>query len=911
MRLSAALVLTVCLGSMIGSTAARATSFSYTPDTITFSPTSSDSVIAYVRIVYNGDTTGPGTHIHAWVTEGSSYFGCPHDTIFTRSYIYLRVAYKPQSSRVYGQITISDDTVTRTVYLIGNAYVAEDSYLYGTGPYFPTNVLEGHDTCTTMSLINYGTDHDTIVSAGWSHNPNGIFTWDSVSLPLIMPSHDTVHWTFCFNAPNNTNIYTDTFIVYYHDSASQTRSFSRVVTAQAYVPEDGSLYAIGPYFPSNVLEGHDTCVTTKLINYGSDHDTVVSAGWTHNPNGIFSWDTASLPLIMPAHDTVSWTFCFNAPNNTNAYTDTFVIYYHDSSSQTRSTSRVVSAAAVVASDAELQLEGPYFPSYVLEGHDTCTYMRLFNAGTDVDTVVSMSWSHDPAGIFTWDSVSLPLTLGSNDTAFWTYCFNAPYNTNTYYDTLTIHYHDAAGTTRYDTRIVYGRASVLEDAGLSAVGPYFPDHVNEGTDTCTTMRLVNAGYDVDTIVGTSGNYHTGWTHNPNGIFTWDSVSLPTTIGGGDTAFWTFCFNAPHDTNLYVDTFVVYYHDAYSQTRYLYRIVSGKATDPSIVNCYVLGAGSFPITNVGDTSEVRMYVRNYLHTSTSLTGIHISGTDDGAFRVDSSSFPISIDSNGYGFVMLKFIPNRTSGNLEYTSTLNATFSTTDTSHCREATASLVGYMPQACSDTATVDIDTTGIHDVDVTGDSVHEYAHRIDIVNNTNNTIIVTNVRFIDSTTHFYIYQTIRPTPDTLAPGKGMAVIIHFYGDSGQHYYDTLAITIQNGITMYGGKAVPLSGSPSTFYINVKGTGVAAAPASVAITQPNAPSLMLYPNPSSGIVNMQVDGATNATFEVINLLGNVVASHVGTGMWQFDATSAGLTNGTYFVRATSDGAVTTKRIVLQK
>jgi hypothetical protein len=892
--------------SLLGATAIHATSFSYSPDTLTFTPTSQDSVIAYVRIAYNGDTTGPGTHIHARIYDGSSYFGCPTDTVFTRSYFYLRVAYKPQSSTVYGELSISDDSVTRYVVLIGNAYTPEDGYLSGYGPYFPTNVREGTDTCTTMRLINTGTDLDTIVSAGWSHNPNGIFTWDSVSIPTGLGSHDTTYWTFCFNAPNNTNTNIDTFVIHYHDAQSQTRIVSQIVEATAVSQDYGAIQLYGPYFPSNVLEGHDTCSTMRLVNTTSHPDTINHVSWKHNPNGIFTWDSVSLPYVLGANDTTFWTVCFNAPQNTTENIDTLVLYY---GSGDANVSRIVEAAAVAPSDGELQLEGPYFAQYVLEGHDTCTTMRLYNSGTDVDTVESMTWSHDPQGIFTWDSVSLPLTMSSNDTTYWTYCFNAPNNTNTYYDTLTIRYHDAASSTRYDTRIVEGHASVQEDAGLSVIGPYFPDHINEGHDTCTTMRFVNAGYDVDTIVSTSGNYHTGWTHNPNGIFTWDSVSLPTTIGAGDTSFWTFCFNAPNDTNLYVDTFVVYYHDAYSQTRYAYRIVSGKATDPNITTCYGMYAATFATTNVGDTSEVTLYVHNYLKNTSSLTSVHISGTDDGAFRVDSSSFPISIDSNAYGYVHLKFIPNRYQGSDEYNATLTADFSTSDTTHCREATVSLVGYMAQSCSDTETVSIDTTGTHDVDVTGDSVHEYAHRINIVNNTSGTIIVSAVRFTDSSSHFYIYQTVPGVPDTLAPGGEIGVIIHFYGDSGQTYYDTLAVTIENGITR-GGKYTPLS-TPGTMLINVKGVGIAASPASVADNTPAGPNLLLYPNPSSGLVTMQIDGATNATFQIMDILGNVIASHVGAGAWQLDATAAGLANGTYFVRATSGTSVTTKRLVLQR
>jgi hypothetical protein len=899
-RYFAAFLVTVCLGT----SAVHAQSFTYSPDTLTFTPTSQDSVIGYVRIAYHGDTTGPGTNIHAWISEGSSYFGCPTDTVFTKSYFYLRVAYKPQTSNVHGTLSISDDTVTKTVLLIGNAYVAEDAELSGVGPYFPTNQPEGKDTCTTMRLVNSGTDLDTIVSAGWTHNPEGIFSWDTVSLPKTLGSHDTTYWTFCFNAPDNTTLYIDTFVIQYRDSASQTRSISRIVEGQAVVPTDGELSSYGPYFPTYVPEGVDTCTTMRLINTGSDVDTIESMAWSHDPNGIFTWDSVSLPRTLGPNDTTFWSYCFHAPDDTSIYYDSIIISYHDAYSHTRSIVRIVGAKASAPSDGELQCVGPYFPSTVLEGHDTCTTMRLVNSGTDIDTVESMTWSHDPNGIFTWDSVSLPFTVGSQDTTFWTYCFHAPDNADTYTDTLTIHYHDAASQSRYDTRIVSGKAYVPEDGALNLYdGPYFPDVVDEGHDTCATMRVINSGADLDTIVSVA------WSHDPNGIFTWDSVSLPATIGSNDTDIWTFCFHAPDDTNLYIDTFTVYYRDAYGHQRYSTRIVEGKATDPNITTCYTLYAATFATTNIGDTSEVTMYIRNDLKHTSSLTSIHISGTDDGTFRVDSSNFPLSIDSGAYGEVLLKFIPNRHDGSDEYNATLTASFSTDDTTHCREASVALLGYMPQACSDTATVDIDTTGVHDVDITGDSATYYAHRIDIVNNTNNTIIVTQISFIDSTSHFYIYQTIPGTPDTLAPGKGMAVIIHFYGDTGQIYYDTLAVTIQNGITIYGGKATPLSG-PSTLLIGLKGEQL-AAPASVTNNTPSGPSLALYPNPSSGLVTMQIDGATNATFQIMDILGNMVASHVGSGTWQWDATAAGLTNGTYFVRATSGTSVTTKRLVLQR
>lgn len=656
-----------------------------------------------------------------------------------------------------------------------------------------------------------------------------------------------------------------------------------------------------------MAEGSDTCVSIMVINTGAITDTLEDASWSHNPNGIFVWDSGSgaYPLILGPHDTIGFGVCFHAPDNTETYTDTISIRYNNANGSGWYVARTVSAAAVT-NDDQLRAEGPYFPEQKPEGFDTCVTMRLTNNSGQTDTVEHISWSHNPNGVFTWDSTTVPFTIGAHDTVWQTFCYHAPDNTNSNFDTLIVTYNDANGAGWFDTRVISETAvdTAPPDGPLNLYdGPYFPDVVDEGHDTCATMRVINSGADLDTIVSVA------WSHNPNGIFTWDSVSLPTTIGSNDTDLWTFCFHAPDDTNLYIDTFTVYYRDAYGDGRYSTRIIEGKATDPSITTCYTLYAATFATTNIGDTSEVTLYIRNDLKHTSSLTSIHISGTDDGTFRVDSSNFPLSIDSSAYGEVLLKFIPNRHDGSDEYNATLTASFSTDDTTHCREASVALVGYMPQACSDTATVDIDTTGVHDVDITGDSVTYYAHRIDIVNNTNNTIVVSQIRFIDSSSNFYIYQTIPGTPDTLAPGKGMAVIIHFYGDTGQTYYDTLAVTIQNGITIYGGKATPLSG-PSTLLIGLKGE-LLAAPASVANNTPSGPILALYPNPSSGLVTMQIDGATNVTFQIMDILGNMVASHVGSGTWQWDATAAGLANGTYFVRATSGTSVTTKRLVLQR
>ncbi len=681
----------------------------------------------------------------------------------------------------------------------------------------------------------------------------------------------------------------------------------------------------GPYFTSDIPYGSDSCASMRIVNNSSASDTIRGMTWAHNSNGIFTWDSVSLPYVLAAHDTTNWTYCFHAPDNTTENIDTIVLTI---GSQSNTVSRLIEAASASPSDNALTLSGPYFPQLVPEGADTCISSssgtggypcRLINTTSSPDTIVSLDLApepNNPSGIFTWDSVALPYILGAHDTATWTFCFHAPDNTNTYADTITVHYEDASGQHWFDSRFLVAHATdtTPPDGELRAVGPYFPGNVPMGGDTCMShgsvwpLVLINSGSNVDTVKSFS------WAHDPGSIFSLETsgTTFPFTIPAGDTMFWTACFHAPSDTDIHWDTINILYSDAYNNDRHVTRVVYAKAVDTTIKTCYGMYAAAAAVTNYGDTSYIHLFIHNYLDSSTSLTAIHISGTDDGAFRVDSSGFPNPIASNTYDSVWLMFIPNRTTGSTEYSATATLSFTTNDTAHCHSSSVSLVGYMPQSCSDTETVAFDTTGSSDVSLSGDSGHYYAHRVDFVNNSSSTVIVTAVRWLNSSSHFLVAQVVPALPDTLVPGGRMAVIVHFYGDtSGTTYYDTLALTVSGGFAAPFGKNSALS-SNGAYYVNFTGhSNSAPATVSQPIT-PNAPTLLLFPNPSSGIVNMELEGATNTTFKLIDVLGNIIASHRGTNVWQWNADALGLLkDGTYFIRASDGNGVTTKRLVLER
>ncbi|MBL7837296.1 MAG: DUF5011 domain-containing protein [Bacteroidetes bacterium] len=76
---------------------------------------------------------------------------------------------------------------------------------------------------------------------------------------------------------------------------------------------------------------------------------------------------------------------------------------------------------------------------------------------------------------------------------------------------------------------------------------------------------------------------------------------------------------------------------------------------------------------------------------------------------------------------------------------------------------------------------------------------------------------------------------------------------------------------------------------------------------------VYPNPSNGLVNIDLGGAlaNNATVEVYNALGQLVVSKTyGEVSGKFDVDLSGNAAGVYTIKLIVDGEVVTKRVVLQ-
>ena len=74
-------------------------------------------------------------------------------------------------------------------------------------------------------------------------------------------------------------------------------------------------------------------------------------------------------------------------------------------------------------------------------------------------------------------------------------------------------------------------------------------------------------------------------------------------------------------------------------------------------------------------------------------------------------------------------------------------------------------------------------------------------------------------------------------------------------------------------------------------------------------LAVYPNPASNLMTIALS-VSKARIELYDLVGNQVASVEGSfGKNTVDV--SGLSNGTYFVKVNVDGAVTTRKVTINR
>ena len=79
------------------------------------------------------------------------------------------------------------------------------------------------------------------------------------------------------------------------------------------------------------------------------------------------------------------------------------------------------------------------------------------------------------------------------------------------------------------------------------------------------------------------------------------------------------------------------------------------------------------------------------------------------------------------------------------------------------------------------------------------------------------------------------------------------------------------------------------------------------------AVSVYPNPSNGLVSVDLQGALaqNASIEVYNAMGQLIlVKNYSEASGKFEIDLSGNASGVYTIKLTADGQTVTKRIVLQ-
>jgi hypothetical protein len=155
---------------------------------------------------------------------------------------------------------------------------------------------------------------------------------------------------------------------------------------------------------------------------------------------------------------------------------------------------------------------------------------------------------------------------------------------------------------------------------------------------------------------------------------------------------------------------------------------------------------------------------------------------------------------------------------------------------------------------------------------------------TDNVVAFTNLSF-DSYSYIWDFGDGSPL-------SGLTNPTHTFDDLGTY---NVCLTAQN------------DGSPATDDTSCKDVEITSLPDGINDPQLDA-AIELFPNPSKGLVNITVDGYSNLTVEVFNLLGEqVLPIRTLNGTMQLDLT--GMANGTYLVKVTGESGVSTRTVTI--
>jgi hypothetical protein len=527
---------------------------------------------------------------------------------------------------------------------------------------------------------------------------------------------------------------------------------------------------------------------------------------------------------------------------------------------------------------------------IVEGADTSASNMYLPFNTQNESL--LTFQHNRAEAFGWinfesgssDIEIATLTLTQSGSAFWldSNYIAIPAQTDVYHPGWTgtrVHYHRTGNP--YDTAyltIGSPHSSAHHTFLVSAIAT--PDIseidvssqsvgfgvVHPNDSICKDFVITNPSY--QTIVIDSFVTDTSWIRYYRDDFT-VAATLPVTLHDHDSVRFTACLT-PGTTRDTQEGRRIYVH--YTDSLGLHGIATVDLS-ARIAQCVSLTPDSlqFGSTIAGGVVTKTITVSNNTRDQVTVgDSVLAFGTTTLVFP-DGDPFPLTLDSgesrtfnvslsdtaSGWQHVQLLLYPRDSSGNLLCASTNELILHVLDN------------------GDTSALSIFGGEQEVLPILSDR-NNITKVFTFVNDASDSIKIISATLAGSSGHFTITDIAPALPATLASFARLAVTIEFEADTNGLYRDTLIVLTENALVAY---RIPVVGS------RLKGI-------SAGITENTLDrELMVYPNPASDRVNVELPGASISSIELLDILGNSL--HVVRN--GSELTLAGVPHGHYIVR----------------
>jgi hypothetical protein len=432
----------------------------------------------------------------------------------------------------------------------------------------------------------------------------------------------------------------------------------------------------------------------------------------------------------------------------------------------------------------------------------------------------------------------------------------------------------------------------------------------GETECQTLRLTNPS----ALLGGTAYLTLADTNAGFDLSSGDQV----TLGPLGTGFVTICYtgdslNPNTSTNLNIvvlgqgGTFLGNFNVGLTgETEFE---IDEDITDSIITgNCFrVLRGGNLGPIVIGGATNQTITIQNRTNQTATINGgtIMTDGQATTDFALASgTTFPITIAPFGSTTLNVGFNP-MDSTRTAYHATLDLDVAGTS---CTDISVNLTGVgLPAVAVGPQGSILDTLGIisnggfnGNVAVIGGECESGVQTIAFQNNLNTAVTISGLTFTGAqSSNFTVIGSTPALPATLQAGDIINIQVQFNcGPNNGFYTANLNLQTQGGIAPI---VIPFQ-------------TIQQGPASVARAEESGVTISVSPNPTRGIVRVEVKDAASANVEILNVLGQTVATGEGTSFY-WNGETAGVSAGIYIVRVSGTNAagrefVETRQIVVE-